>query len=717
MDIVSERETKIYIADADALFPAKDVFPAEDLYPADANVREVTNIVAGSLRLDEMICESIPQFGRLFSTKFECQVYYENDISGKFIHVYQQDGNVLSDIFTGKIDSCKLDKVGTDRKIIAYDEGYIKGQTDVAPWWTNFWQTRQSATLKQVRDSLLDYCGIGYEDVTLLNDDLVVTKTVDLSTATMSSILQMICELNCCFPHFNRSGYMEFIIPDVDATAIDLTGKYEWMSSDFEDFVTSEISGVQFFDSGAELKQTYGLPDNAYPVKKNIFLYEKDAATLDAVGEVMLDYLSEFHFTPAKVKMIIGDFNLNLGDYVHTEKGNFYIFENSYSGSQFIEQSMTARGTQILYDSVRGFDYDEVVLNEKIAHVRQTVDEFLIEYANFKEDTSAKFQLTSESIQSEVTRATGAESALSTQIQQTAESISLTVTNGESSSSFVLKLGQATLSSGSITFNGMVTFNDLSTSGSTTINGDNITTGTIDASQVTVSNLNASNITTGNLSADRITTGTMSADRIRGGTLELGQAYSTSGSAIIYSSSSSSGNIYLNSNGILVGGSSTSSASLYITGSGLTVKNGVNGDIILSTGGYQNSSFYIGTSSAYTKISNSKLTVHSSSGSTEIDGGNLTCDGTVSLGGSSKTVTITGGSGVTITSNATYAIYLKGYVKIGDSTSNKIGFYGGTGDTRQTVNKLSSSATLANVITKVNDLLTALAKYNLISSS
>lgn len=38
------------------------------------------------------------------------------------------------------------------------------------------------------------------------------------------------------------------------------------------------------------------------------------------------------------------------------------------------------------------------------------------------------------------------------------------------------------------------------------------------------------------------------------------------------------------------------------------------------------------------------------------------------------------------------------------------------GTTKQTVNKLSSSATLANVITKVNDLLTALKSYGLISS-
>lgn len=56
-----------------------------------------------------------------------------------------------------------------------------------------------------------------------------------------------------------------------------------------------------------------------------------------------------------------------------------------------------------------------------------------------------------------------------------------------------------------------VTYTDLETGGSTTINGSNITTGTIDASVVNVENINASNITAGNLQSDNYvadTTGT-----------------------------------------------------------------------------------------------------------------------------------------------------------------------------------------------------------------
>ncbi|HJF35217.1 MAG TPA: hypothetical protein K8U79_04225, partial [Clostridium perfringens] len=91
------------------------------------------------------------------------------------------------------------------------------------------------------------------------------------------------------------------------------------------------------------------------------------------------------------------------------------------------------------------------------------------------ENTSniSKVEQTANSISSEVSDLSGKY----TQIKQTVDSIDLT---------------------------GKVSFSDLSTSGKTTINGGNITTGTLDASRVNVTNLNASNIKSGKLSANYI---------------------------------------------------------------------------------------------------------------------------------------------------------------------------------------------------------------------
>ena len=68
----------------------------------------------------------------------------------------------------------------------------------------------------------------------------------------------------------------------------------------------------------------------------------------------------------------------------------------------------------------------------------------------------------------------------------------------------------AKINATNINLDGYVTISNLTTAGSTTINGSNITTGTIDASKVNVTNIDASKITTGTLSADKISSGVIS---------------------------------------------------------------------------------------------------------------------------------------------------------------------------------------------------------------
>lgn len=70
-----------------------------------------------------------------------------------------------------------------------------------------------------------------------------------------------------------------------------------------------------------------------------------------------------------------------------------------------------------------------------------------------------------------------------------------------SDSSVVISADHLDFSGVSVDLSGYVTFHDLRGSGTTTINGDNITTGTIDASQATITNIDADNITSGTISA------------------------------------------------------------------------------------------------------------------------------------------------------------------------------------------------------------------------
>ena len=73
-----------------------------------------------------------------------------------------------------------------------------------------------------------------------------------------------------------------------------------------------------------------------------------------------------------------------------------------------------------------------------------------------------------------------------TEISQTAGNITLSAVNDGESSILQLMAGETVLSSAVIVFDGMVTFTDLGTAGSTVIDAGNIVTGTINADQVGV---------------------------------------------------------------------------------------------------------------------------------------------------------------------------------------------------------------------------------------
>ena len=92
---------------------------------------------------------------------------------------------------------------------------------------------------------------------------------------------------------------------------------------------------------------------------------------------------------------------------------------------------------------------------------------------------------------------------LSTRIKQTAHSIELTTTDNETSAGITIKLKnedgtQIDSKSANITMTGLVKFTDLSTSGSTVINGANITTGTITGRTITGGKIIGTTITNGN---------------------------------------------------------------------------------------------------------------------------------------------------------------------------------------------------------------------------
>lgn len=133
-------------------------------------------------------------------------------------------------------------------------------------------------------------------------------------------------------------------------------------------------------------------------------------------------------------------------------------------------------------------------INQKADEINLGVSQTLTNYSTTNEMNSA-ITLKANEISSTVSKKVGEDEIIS-KINQSAEKVSI--------------------SAKKVDLSGYATFTDLSTSGKTTISGDNITTGTLDASKINVINLNADNIKSGTISADKISGGTLDATLIKG---------------------------------------------------------------------------------------------------------------------------------------------------------------------------------------------------------
>lgn len=148
-----------------------------------------------------------------------------------------------------------------------------------------------------------------------------------------------------------------------------------------------------------------------------------------------------------------------------------------------------------LRQTVSGFDLRISNAEGAVSELSLTVSGFNTRITNTEGDISTL----SQSVTSITSRMESAEGAIST-VSQTANKINWIVASGTSSSNFTMTDRAVKLVADTIDLSGYVTFSALSTSGKTTIDGANITTGTISADRIDVSSLKVNTVYTTDLS-------------------------------------------------------------------------------------------------------------------------------------------------------------------------------------------------------------------------
>ena len=480
--------------------------------------------------------------GAACSNKLEITIWVEpgNDLlitSGTRLIHYREDAAGVRTL-SGTYWAVKPTKQTKNTyKIYAYDA--VSRLDSIQSAWLRSIQAEFPMTLWAFAQLVAKRCGVAITNAALPRNGGYQVQAFYADDLTGRQLLAWVAEASCTFLRATPAGQLEFawytdyaeqgIGPGGAAqqwTALNLAGQllatadgeiwtfaqpqaaYYKGSLSYEEYETAPIDKVQLKQSDDDVGVIYP-PDetgtNALVIQGNLLLAPVSAESLQPVAQAIFEVMQGISYTPIKVE-IPADFPAPAPGQIvsvtnaHGQSLTAYIMSRTVSGQRVtLESSGNARR-----DSTAAVNEQKYTnLSGKLLEISASVDGLKITASDLA-GGMASLVLTVDRLTTEVSGKLDEDDA-KTLIDQSLESITLSASTSGSSSTLTLKAGEVTLSSADITFEGMVTFEDLSGSGKSTINGDNITTGKIgNANGNTLYDLDAGTLRTGTSASTRV---------------------------------------------------------------------------------------------------------------------------------------------------------------------------------------------------------------------
>lgn len=480
--------------------------------------------------------------GAACSNKLEITIWVEpgNDLlitSGTRLIHYREDAAGVRTL-SGTYWAVKPTKQTKNTyKIYAYDA--VSRLDGIQSAWLRSIQAEFPMTLWAFAQLVAKRCGVAITNAALPRNGGYQVQAFYADDLTGRQLLAWVAEASCTFLRATPAGQLEFawytdyaeqgIGPGGAAqqwTALNLAGQllatadgeiwtfaqpqatYYKGSLSYEEYETAPIDKVQLKQSDDDVGVIYP-PDetgtNALVIQGNLLLAPVSAESLQPVAQAIFEVMQGISYTPIKVE-IPADFPAPAPGQIvsvtnaHGQSLTAYIMSRTVSGQRVtLESSGNARR-----DSTAAVNEQKYTnLSGKLLEISASVDGLKIAASDLA-GGMASLELDVDGLTTEVSGKLDEDDA-KTLIDQSLESITLSASTSGSTSSLTLKAGEVTLSSADITFEGMVTFEDLSGSGKSTINGDNITTGKIgNANGNTLYDLDAGTLRTGTSASTRV---------------------------------------------------------------------------------------------------------------------------------------------------------------------------------------------------------------------
>lgn len=432
------------------------------------------------------------------------------------------------------------------RDVTAYDAMYDIINSSSINWYNAILPNNNSkVTMRQFRASFIEYFGLQQQEITLVNDDMIVEKTIQVGEGTEVDdetqqisilkesslsgldVIRAICEINGCFGHIGRDGkfhyiYLlqdiqglypaDFLYPDHVPEEWDYLPQAEtghlypqnpktnrigngtYISVDYEDYVCRKINKLQIRekenDIGVQCPEEKIENENAYIIQDNFLVYGKSKNELSVVLKNIFEKIKNVVYRPFSSECQ-GNPCLEVGDPIRIstryELIESYILKRNLKGIQELRDSYSSEGEENRSQKVNSVSQSIIQLKGKTNTLIRNVEETRSEIKDV-------------------------ETGLSTRIEQTVKSVSMFVSNDKSGKTAEVKLlitneggTQYEVKADKIDLTGLVSFTNLETGGQTIINGSNIITGEINCSLLNGGEINGQKIIGGEVTGAVIT--------------------------------------------------------------------------------------------------------------------------------------------------------------------------------------------------------------------
>lgn len=352
----------------------------------------------------------------------------------------------------------------TCRDVVAYDALYDILSSDVTDWYNQILPQKDSkVTLKQFRDSFFNHFGVEQEEVSLVNDEMIIEKTVEVKTSSSGSsdteetitigeaisgkeVLSCILEINGCMGNIGRVGKFRYVYLTQDMQGLypandlypadDLyprnpkstsISKSQYISAQYEDYIVRTIDKLQIREKENDIGVIVGDGGNTYVIEGNFLVYGKETKELNEIGEKTLSKIKGIIYRPFSADCK-GNPCFEVGDAVRLQTRyeliESYILKRTLKGIQALRDGLEADGEEYRTSKVNGMQRSILQLKGKSNTLERSIEETKSTIVDVEKGLQSQITQTATEIRSEVKDTTD---GLSSRITQNASSITAEV--------------------------------------------------------------------------------------------------------------------------------------------------------------------------------------------------------------------------------------------------------------------------------------------------